>query len=70
MNTPALEVFLARVYTDPEVRARFLADPCAEAARAGLTDEQCRALARVDRTGIEMAARSFARKRRLKRLAR
>jgi hypothetical protein len=48
---------------DPAARARFLADPEAEARRAGLTPEQCRALAAIDRTGLEMAARSFARKR-------
>lgn len=66
MNTPELEVFLARVYTDVDVRTRFLRDPAGEAMRAGLTEEQCRALAGVDRTGVEMAARSFGRKRTLK----
>src|SRR5712692_4371475 len=58
-----LEQFLARIYVDREARARFLADPRAEAARAGLPEDQCRALEGIDRVGLEMAARSFARKR-------
>ena len=63
MSTPAFEAFLARLYTDAAARARFLAEPEAEARRAGLNPDQCRALAAIDRTGLEMAARSFARKR-------
>lgn len=63
MNSPELERFLATLYVDAEVRARFLAAPCDEARRAGLADEQCRALERIDRIGLEMAARSFERKR-------
>lgn len=69
MNTPELEHFLARVYTDRELRARFLDDPCGEAMRAGLTEEQGRALANVDRVGVTMASNSFARKRELKKRA-
>jgi hypothetical protein len=63
MNSPAMERFLAKIYVDAAARARFLADPRAEAARAGMTEEQCRALESIDRVGLEMAARSFARKR-------
>jgi hypothetical protein len=63
MNSPSLERFLARIYVDAEVRGRFLADPEAEALRAGLTAEQARQLASIDRVGLEMAARSFAKKR-------
>jgi hypothetical protein len=63
---PEFETFLARLYTDAPLRARFLAAPRAEAARHGLTDEECTALERIDRTGLEMAARSFAHKRVLK----
>jgi hypothetical protein len=66
MNTPALEAFLARLYVDADMRARFLVDPHAEAVRAGLTEQQCRALENIDSAGLEMAARSFARKRALK----
>ena len=63
MNSPEFERFLARIYVDAEARARFLAAPREEAARAGLTAEQCEALASIDRVGLELAARSFARKR-------
>ena len=63
MSTPKLEQFLARIYVDVDARARFLANPRAEAARAGLAEDQCLALESVDRIGLQMAARSYARKR-------
>jgi hypothetical protein len=66
MNTIAFEQFLAKIYVDHAARERFLADPQAEAARAGLSEEQCHALEAIDRVGLKMAARSFARKRALK----
>lgn len=60
------ETFLARLYTDAQLRARFLADPRAEAERHRLTTEECAALERIDRAGLELSARSFAHKRTLK----
>ena len=60
------ETFLARLYTDAPLRARFLADPRAEAERHQLTVEECDALERIDRVGLQMAARSFAHKRTIK----
>jgi hypothetical protein len=66
MSTPALEQFLAGIYVDAEARARFLAAPYQEAKRAGLSENQCRALEAIDRVGLEMAARSFSRKRAIK----
>jgi hypothetical protein len=63
MNAPSLSASSPRIYVDPVARARFLADPHAEAARAGVTEIQCRALESIDRIGLELAARSFARKR-------
>ena len=66
MNTPQLERFLAKIYVDPQLRARFLAAPQEEARRAGLTEEQGRELAAIDRTGLEMAAHSFGAKRAVK----
>jgi hypothetical protein len=63
---PEFETFLARLYTDAQLRGRFLADPRAEAERQRLTDEECQALERIDRTGLELSARSFAHKRALK----
>jgi hypothetical protein len=67
MNTPEMERFLAKIYVDADARARFLAAPYVEAARAGLQEEQCRALEKIDRVGLAMAARSFGRKRERKR---
>jgi hypothetical protein len=64
---PEFETFLARLYTDVAVRTRFLADPRAEAQRHQLTAEECNALERIDRVGLEMSARSFAHKRAIKR---
>lgn len=57
------EAFLARLYTDAELRARFLADPAGEARRAGLDEASARRLAAIDRAGLELAAASFAAKR-------
>jgi hypothetical protein len=67
MSARAFEAFLTRIYMDAGARARFKANPCAEARRAGLSDEECTALENTDWVGLEMAARSFARKRELKR---
>jgi len=63
MSSAALETFLARLYTDPGALQRFDADPQGEAARAGLSASECRALAEGDRVGLQMAATSFGRKR-------
>jgi hypothetical protein len=65
-SDPKLEKFLAILYTDDDARARFLASPKEEARRAGLDEAQCEALESVDRVGLHMASRSFARKRELK----
>ena len=45
---------------------RFLAAPREEGERQGLTVEECAALERIDRVGLELSARSFAHKRALK----
>ena len=63
MSRPRFEAFLAELYVDPEARRRFLADPHAAARAAGLDESEADALARVDRVGLELAARSFASKR-------
>jgi predicted nucleotidyltransferase len=57
------EAFLARIYVDDEARRLFLAEPREEAARAGLDEAEQEALTAVDRVGLELAARSFSRKR-------
>jgi hypothetical protein len=66
MSARVFETFLTRIYADPGARARFKANPRAEARRAGLSDEECAALENTDWIGLEMAARSFARKRQMK----
>lgn len=63
MSGPRLEAFLARLYTDAELRARFLADPAREAERAGFGADEREALAAIDRDGLVLAAESFAAKR-------
>jgi hypothetical protein len=70
MKGMALEAFLARLFVDPAARARFAADPVAEGKRARLSAEECAALLRLDRVGLELASRSFAVKRRRAELAR
>jgi len=60
-----LKRLLARVYTDDRARSRFVAAPVIEAMEAGLSPEAARALQFVDKTGLRLAAASFARKRRV-----
>ncbi|MCS7079181.1 MAG: Os1348 family NHLP clan protein [Chloracidobacterium sp.] len=62
MSSPQFEAFLARLYADEAFRERFLAAPEAVAATFGLTPEERAALATLDLTGLELAARIFARK--------
>lgn len=66
MNDARMERFLASLYVDAKLRASFLKTPREEAARAGLDPAQCDALVAIDRVGLEMAARSFERKRQKK----
>jgi hypothetical protein len=63
MTTPAFEAFLARIYVDEHLRAQFLADPRGVAQQAGLSEPECEALVSIDRTGLELAATSLAKKR-------
>lgn len=63
MSSPAFEAFLARIYVDPDARARFLADPGGEASRAGLNRGEIDSLERIDREGLRLAAESFRTKR-------
>jgi hypothetical protein len=63
MSSPRLEAFLARIYVDEQARIKFLADPRAEAERAGLTAPETAALEKIDRVGLELTACSLLRKR-------
>jgi hypothetical protein len=70
MSGSALESFLASIYVDSEARARFTADPAAEAKRAGLSPQECTALASLDRNNLELVARSMSHKRQARQSAR
>ena len=63
MSTSILEAFLARIYVDPQARARFLDNPVAEALRAGLSPDEIEAVKQIDRVGLELFAASLERKR-------
>jgi hypothetical protein len=63
MSSPALETFLAALYTDAGLRERFLQDPESTALHAGLSQEEAGMLDDIDRVGLQMAANSYARKR-------
>ena len=62
----SVQQFLARLYTDAELRARFLARPYEEARAAGFDEERARELAKIDAEELALAAESFAKKRRAK----
>lgn len=57
------ETFLATIYVDAEVRARFLANPRAVATAAGLTPPEIDAAEKIDRLGLQMTAHSLRHKR-------
>lgn len=60
-----LEAVLACIYVDEPMRACFLGAPEEFAHRHELNAEEAAALASIDRTGLDMAVRSFARKRQM-----
>jgi hypothetical protein len=59
-----LEAVLARLFTDERFLERFLAQPAETAAASGLQEKEAQALACIDREGLQMAAASYAAKRR------
>lgn len=63
MSPTQFEGFLARLYVDANTRRNLKANPREAAKTAGLSAEQCSALENLDWIGLEMAARSFAKKR-------
>ena len=63
MSSPALEEFLARLYTDEPALAEFLQTPAETARAAGLSDIEVSALAGADHIGLVMAAASYRAKR-------
>ena len=67
MSSPALEGFLARLYSDESALAEFLRAPAEVARAAGLSDAEVLALRGADHSGLVMAARSFGAKRQRRR---
>ena len=63
MNTPEVEAFLARLYTDEDFLARFLGSPGEVLEREKLSTEQRAALAAIDRSELMLAANSYRHKR-------
>ncbi|MBE3025816.1 hypothetical protein GQ37_000470 [Janthinobacterium sp. BJB1] len=63
MSSPALETYLARLYTDDAVRDAFLLEPRAQALLHGLSPQEADALAAMDRVGLRLAAASYGAKR-------
>lgn len=63
MSAAVLESTLARLYTDAEFRAQFLADPATALEQADLTTAERAAIINIDRDGLALAAASYARKR-------
>jgi len=63
MSSPRIEAFLARLYTDQAVLDRFLADPAATLAGAGLDAAEQRSFATIDRDDLVLAAQSIRAKR-------
>jgi hypothetical protein len=63
VSSPAMEEFLARLYTDEPALARFLRMPSETARAAGLNDAEVSALVGADHVGLVMAAASYRAKR-------
>jgi hypothetical protein len=57
-----LERFWARLLTDVDFRARFIADPAGFAEQHGLSPEERDAVARTQIQDLQTAARSYAAK--------
>jgi hypothetical protein len=66
MSATALEIFLARLYADPEEVTKFLADRERYAGAAGLPAAQWPEVMAIDGSALKFAASSYARKRLLR----
>ena len=61
-----VEVLLARLLVNGDLRERFLQNPKGIASHYGLSEEECRAMESVSAPRLRAAARSYERKRSLK----
>jgi hypothetical protein len=63
VTAAALEILLARLYSDPNEVEKFLIDRRDYAIAAGLAMDQLPAIQEIDAATLRFAARSYARKR-------
>lgn len=63
MNTPELELFLARLYSDRTLYESFIANPQVELQSHNLSQETIEALLAIDLQGLKLAVRSYHHKR-------
>lgn len=63
MSSQSFEITLARLYTDPAFRNRFMADPEDTLADCDLTADEQNDMMAIDKAGLLMASRSFLHKR-------
>jgi hypothetical protein len=63
MSQEAVEILLARLYTDERFRCEFLAAPRALCLRCGLDEAEAASVAAMDPADIALAAQSYERKR-------
>ena len=57
------ETLLARLFVDPDFRARFRDDRASAARELGLDEAALSSFETADWVGLDLAARSYARKR-------
>ena len=62
-SAQACEDLLARLFTDADFRARFRQDPQGVGRGSGLDDAALATLAGIEWVGLELASRSYSRKR-------
>lgn len=63
MSSVSVEAFWARIFTDVKLQRRFRKSPKQEASRAGLSEQECAEVMKVNWDDLETACRSFAGKR-------
>jgi hypothetical protein len=63
LSSREIEIFLARLYTDSELLAHFVADPVAEMHTQNLSDNTMSEMRDMDIQGLIMASSSYSHKR-------
>lgn len=66
INPSSIEHFLAQLYTNEALRARFIQNPESVGREFGFDGDALQQLKNLDRAGLDLAADSFARKRQTK----